>query len=146
VAREPQKPPLVSFLRARAFAARLDVDPWAAGICLPCLSLVVFPLDNGDEREALSWMRRVTPDLWAEGLEEYAVAIAQRARDDGVRDAAEALADLTLNGGRSAVARALVLRLAEVEVQRIRAEWHGRAFTSTPSPRAPPGVEPTRLR
>lgn len=140
MAREPQKPRLVSFLRARAFATRLDVDPWAAGICLACLSFVVFPLDNGDEREALTWLRRMTPDLWAEGLEAYALAVVQQARDDGVRDAEEALADLTLNGAQSAVARALVLRLAEVEVQRIRAEWHGRAL------RAPPGVEPTRLR
>jgi hypothetical protein len=140
VAREPQKPRLVSFLRARAFAARLDVDPWTAGICLPCLSFVVFPLDNGDEREALSWMRRMTPVLWAEGLEDYALAVVQRARDGGVRDAAEALADLTRNGAHSAVARALVLRLAEVEVQRIRAEWHGRSL------RAPPAVGPPRLR
>jgi hypothetical protein len=145
VAREPQRSRLVSFLRARAFAERLDVDPWAAGICLSCLSFVVFPLDNGEEREALAWMRRMTPDLWAEGLEAYALALVRRARDDGVRDAEEALADLTLNGAQSAVARALVLRLAEVEVQRIRTEWPGRGAVSTPSPRAPPGAEPTRL-
>lgn len=113
-------------MRARAFAVRLDVDPWAAGICLPCLSFVVFPLDSGDEREALAWMRRMTPDLWAEGLEEYATAVVRRARADGVRDADEALADLTLNGGQSAVARALVLRLAEVEVERLRAERSSR--------------------
>jgi hypothetical protein len=94
VAREPQRPRLVSFLRARAFAARLDVDPWAASICLSCLSFVVFPLDSGD----------------------------------------------------SAVARVLVLRLAEVEVQRIRVEWRGRMAAPTPPLRAPPGVEPTRLR
>ena len=123
MAPEPQRPKLFSFVRALAFAARLELDPWAAGICLACLSFVVFPLDNGDEREAMTWLRRMTPDLWAEGLAEYALAAVQRARDDGIRDAEEALADLARNGHQSAVARALVLRLAQIEVERMRADW-----------------------
>jgi hypothetical protein len=136
--REPSSPRLFSLLRARAFAARLDVDPWAARICLACLSFVVFPLDDGDEREALTWTRRMTPDLWAEGLDAYALSVVQRARDDGVRDAQEALADLTLNGGESAVARALVLRLAGVEVERLRAERRARPPAWSRALRAPP--------
>ena len=133
MAGEPQKPRLFSFLRARALAQRLDVDPWSAGVCLPCLSFVVFPLADGDEREAMAAVRRMTPVMWAEGLAEYAFAVVRRAREAGSRDADEALADLTLNGGRSAVARALVLRLADVEAQRLRTEWAGRARTE-PAP------------
>jgi hypothetical protein len=110
VAREPQNPRLVSFVRARASAARLDVDPWAVGICLACLSVAVFPLADGDERTAMTWMRRMTPQLWAEGLDEYAVAVA----------------------------RAHVLRLAEVEAQRLRAEWDARGCAHDRLLRAPP--------
>lgn len=108
--------------RARAFAAHLEVDPWQGGVCLLCLSFVTFPLDNGEEREAVSAARRMTPEIWDDGLEPYALAVVREARATGVPGAEEALADLTLNGGRSVFARALVLRLAEVEAQRIRRE------------------------
>ena len=35
-----------------------------------------MPLADGDEREALSWARTMTPDLWHEGLAEYALILA----------------------------------------------------------------------
>lgn len=109
---DPQQARRFTLMRARAFVARLDVDVGTTCICYACLSFVSFPLDAGDEREAVSWARRMTPDLWYEGLEEYALATVRAACDAGVRDAEQAYADLELAGGRSAVARALVLRLA----------------------------------
>ena len=119
---EPQKPRRFSPLRAGAFVASLEVDVSATRICYACLSFVSFPLVDGDEREALSWTRRLTPSLWYEGLEEYALSTVRAARDGGVRDAEGACADLELNGGESAVARALVLRLAEDLARRTKIE------------------------
>ena len=103
-------------------AAALDLDLGHVGICHACLSFVAFPLDAGDERKARSWARRMTPDLWAEGLAGPALAAAERAARDGVEGAATALADLERNGGRSAVARAIVLRLAADLVDQMRAD------------------------
>lgn len=111
-----------SLQRARAFAAGLEVDVGRAAICYACLSIVSFPLDAGKEKEALSEARAMTPILWEEGLEEYALTLVRRAASDGVRDADRALADLTERRGRSAVARALVLRLAADLARRTRAE------------------------
>jgi hypothetical protein len=108
--------------RARAFADRLEVDVSTTRICYACLSFVSFPLADGDEKEALSWARRLTPDLWGEGLREYALATVRAARDAGVRDGQAALADLEERGFRSAVARALVLRLADDLARRTRTE------------------------
>jgi hypothetical protein len=83
------------------------------GICHACLSFVSFALDNGDPSEISHWLRRVTPDLWADGLSEQALAAVRRACERGVPDAPAALADLERKGGRSSVARAIVRRLAE---------------------------------
>jgi hypothetical protein len=115
----PRRFPLA---RARAFADRLEVDVRATRVCLACLSFVSLPLGDGDEREAVSWARRMTPDLWHEGLEEYALAVVHRACAAGVRDAEAAAADLELKRGGSAVARALVLRLAADLSRRTRTE------------------------
>jgi hypothetical protein len=108
--------------RARRFAARLEVDVRHARICLACLSFVSWPVGEGDEREALRMARQVTPDLWHEGLAEYALPLVAEARDGGVPGADAALADLEGRGGRSAVARALVLRLADDLSRRTRTE------------------------
>jgi hypothetical protein len=108
--------------RARAFVARLDVDVGAVPICYACLSFVSFPLDLGDEREAVLWARRMTPDLWHEGLAEYAFAALADARERGLRDAEAALAELEEKHGRSSVARALVLALAADLAERSRVE------------------------
>jgi hypothetical protein len=108
-------------MRAAAVATELDV-PLDCGICLACLSFVAFAIDGGDEREIARQARRMTPDLWAEGLAEPALAAAARAVRDGVADAALALADLEQRGGRGAVARALVRRLAEQLSHEMRTE------------------------
>jgi hypothetical protein len=90
--------------RADAVAQELDVG-LDVGICHACLCFVTFALD--DSPAALSGqVRRMTPILWAEGLEAPALAAARRACERGVRDAHVALADLEQNGGRSATARA----------------------------------------
>jgi len=99
----------------------LDLDLDGVGICHACLSFVSFPLDRGDMREARSWARRMTPDLWAEGLADPAFEAVRAARDAGVAGAEEALADLELRGGGSAVARAIVLRLAAELAEEARA-------------------------
>jgi hypothetical protein len=112
----------LSLLRARTFAARLELDVGTARICYACLSFVSLSLHEGDERGALGWARRMTPDLWEEGLAEYALATVRAARDAGIRDADVALADLELNGGHGAVARAFVLCLAADLTRRTRTE------------------------
>jgi hypothetical protein len=94
----------------------------AIGICHACLSFVSFPLDDGDKREAKRQARTMTPILWEEGLAEPALAAVRKAQRDGVPNAADAIDELERNGGRSAVARAIVLRLAAdlAEQARIR--------------------------
>jgi hypothetical protein len=111
-----------SHLRAHAFVKRLELDVGAARICYACLSFVSIPLAEGDAREALGWARRMTPDLWHEGLAEYALATVRTARDAGIRDAPAALVDLELNGQDSAIARALVTALAADLTRRTRTE------------------------
>ena len=82
------------------------------GVCLACLSFAAFPLEAGDERTARREARRLTPILWDEGLELPALLAFERAKRDGVRDAAEAIEDVRRNGPHSATVRALVWRLA----------------------------------
>ena len=57
-------------------------------------------------------LRRITRDLWEDGLAEPALAAVRLAAEQGVPDAPEALADLERNGGTSVTARAIVRRLA----------------------------------
>jgi hypothetical protein len=97
--------------RADALTHELELD--LHGICHACLSFVSFALDSGDRAEIARWTRRMTPDLWHDGLSEKALAAVREARDRGVPDAAEALEDLERRGGRSIVARSIVRRLAE---------------------------------
>jgi hypothetical protein len=73
---------------------------------------VSFALDSGDRAEIARWTRRMTPDLWHDGLGAKALIAARVARDRGVPNAADALADLERRGGRSIVARSIVRRLA----------------------------------
>lgn len=98
----------------------------AAGICLPCLTFVAFPLDSGDERDARREARRIAPDLWAEGLELTALVALETAKRDGVDGAVEAIDDVQARGPRSPVVLAIVWRLAEQLVEdmhRSRAQW-----------------------
>lgn len=100
----------LSPLRAAALAERLEIP--FDGICLACLSFVSSAVHTGDERDVRVWVRRMTPDLWRDGLDEVALRhVGAAAADDA--DAAEALADLERDGPRSATARAIVLELAQ---------------------------------
>jgi len=107
--------------RADALATMLDVD-LDAGICHACLSFVSFALDEGDPVEIARQIRRLTPELWDDGLAEQAIAAVRRACEFGVPDAEAALADLERHCGRSAVARSIVQRLAEELSRRTRTE------------------------
>jgi hypothetical protein len=119
--------------RAAALAARLELT--LDRICLACLSFVAQPVADGDEAGARIWVRRMTPDLWQDGLDQLALAAVRRARERGDPDAAEALADLELSGPRSTVARAIVRRLAE---DLVRWEERQRTIQSRARPRLPP--------
>jgi hypothetical protein len=101
----------LSNARARDLAARLDVT--FDGVCLACLSLVSAAVRSGDERELSRWVRRMTSDLWSDGVDDIAIRWVRDAveRDDPA--AAQALADLEGDGPRSPVARAIVRRLGE---------------------------------
>jgi hypothetical protein len=68
-------------------------------------------------------LRRTTRDLWDDGLDGPALGAARRAAARGTRGAAEALADLEARGGRSVVARAIVLRLAEELSREAKRKW-----------------------
>lgn len=77
--------------RAAAFAKTLDFD-LDAGICHACLSFVSLALDEGDPVEIARQIRRMTPNLWDDGLAEPALAAVRRACEFGVPDAEAALA------------------------------------------------------
>ena len=95
----------------------LDLDVMTAGVCLPCLTLVAFPLDSGDKPAARREVRKLTPILWEEGLE-FAVLVAlETAKRDGVSGAAEAIEDVQRQGHRSHVVGQIVWRFAEQLVE-----------------------------
>jgi hypothetical protein len=98
--------------RIERVVAALDLQLDELRICEACLSFVTLPLDRGDEREVAQAIAHVAPDLWAEGLALPARLALERARAKGVPDAAEVLDELVLRGGRSRVAKTIVLRLA----------------------------------
>jgi hypothetical protein len=114
--------PKLNLDQARKAVAGADVDAYDARICLPCLSLVSFPLRDGNMRAALGACRSVTRDLWAEGLEGYAFEVVGSLCDRGVPGARRAKDDLTEHGGQSATARALVLALAAELTRRTEIE------------------------
>jgi len=107
--------------RAAVLAATLDIEVWKAGICLPCLSFVSFPLDHGDEREVRRQTLSMTPILWDEGLAPTARLALERAQKRGIKDADRALADVDSRGGRTTIARAIVRVLALQLVAEMRA-------------------------
>jgi hypothetical protein len=96
---------------------QLELDVMAAGVCLPCLTFVAFPLDVGDERTARREARKLAPDLWAEGLELTVLVALETAKRDGVGGAVEAIDDVQARGPRSPVVEAIVWRLAEQLVE-----------------------------
>jgi hypothetical protein len=100
-------------VNADAFARELDLCLDDVPICLACLSFVAFAVDSGDELEIRRWTRKMTPDLWEEGLALPVKQAIERARRGGVPGASDAVADLERSGSHSVIARAIVLRLAE---------------------------------
>ena len=98
---------------------RLELDVMTAGICLPCLTFVAFPLHSGDERQARREARKLTPILWQEGLELAVLVAHETAKRDGVGGATEAIDDVRCDGPRSPVVDAIVWRLAEQLVEDI---------------------------
>ena len=96
---------------------QLELDVMTAGICLPCLTFVAFPLDSGDERQARREARKLTPDLWDEGLELAVLVALETAKRDGVSGAVEAIEDVQRQGHRSPVVAAIVWRFAEQLVE-----------------------------
>jgi hypothetical protein len=130
----------LSKAKADAIVDRIQVRLDGSGVCLACLTFVAFPLDEGDEKNAASWTRRMTPDLWFDGLQEYALNVVRSARDSGVAGADVALVDLEQRGGRSAVARAIVRKLAGQMVEEMRAS-HASGERFPRNRRAPSGID-----
>src|SRR5438046_10760671 len=88
------------------FAAALDLELARTRVCLACLSFVSASLRKGDEREARSWTRRLTPDIWIEGLAAPALEAVRQASSNGLRYADAWLDDLEGRGGQRGGARA----------------------------------------
>ena len=101
---------------AEELANALELELYSAGVCLPCLTFVAFPLDSGDERTARREARKLKPDLWAEGLEPTTMLALETAKRDGVEGAVEAIEGVARNGWRAPVVHAIVWRLAELMV------------------------------
>jgi hypothetical protein len=108
-------------VQADALAARLELD--LNQVCHACLCFVSFALDEGEPREIARQLRRMTPDLWDDGLDAQALVATRQACELGFPDAPEALADLEQHGGKGIVARAIVRRLAEELSARARRHW-----------------------
>ena len=123
--------------RADALAARLDLD-LDSGICLACLSFVSIALDAGDTAETERQIRRVTVDLWNEGLADQAFAAVRDACDRGIPDAEDAFADLERDGGRSSIARSIVRRLAAELSRRVNTDMRLKAAARDRLRQAPP--------
>src|SRR5919197_4868763 len=122
----------ITFKAATLLAARLELDLDDTPICLACLSFVSLPLGSGDERDARSWTRRMTFDIWHEGLEQPARLALQRARDEGIPDAESALADVAERGGRSLAAQGIVWHLAGDLAARARGDLLKMGFDPRP--------------
>jgi hypothetical protein len=82
---------------------------------------------------------RMTPILWDEGLALPARLALERARRSGVAGAAAALEEVEARGGRSVVARAIVLRLATEQAARAQGDLLKMGFEPWPPPPADRG-------
>ena len=98
---------------AATLAERLDLDLDELPVCLACLSIVSSEIDGGEEPKIRGAVFRMTPDLWADGLELPAWQALESARDRGVAGAREALGELAACGPRSRIARAIVRVLGQ---------------------------------
>jgi hypothetical protein len=96
---------------ADRLAANLELSVHDIGICHACLSFVSMAIDTGDEREIRRETNRMTPDLWADGLDVPLKMALARARERGVPNVDDAFDDVADRGPRSAIAKAVVRRL-----------------------------------
>jgi hypothetical protein len=119
---------------AEELAAALDLDVDDVAICHACLSFVAFALDSGDEREVGRWIRRIAPELWAEGLERPVRLALERAGKRGVASTADAIASVARLGPRSPVVHAIVRRLAVDLSARAKGDLLRMGFEPWPPP------------
>jgi hypothetical protein len=110
-------------------AAALELDLDDLPICLACLSFVTMAIDEGDDRKVRRQTNRMTPILWEEGLAQPARLALARARQRGIPGAAAALSEVERSGGRCAISRAIVRRLAEGLAARAQGDLLKMGFT-----------------
>lgn len=106
---------------AHVLASRLELDYATGPICLACLTFVSFPLDLGEELKARREAAALAPHFWEEGLEGSLRSALERASERGVERAAEAMRELDRLGPRSELVTAVVLQLANSQVEEMRA-------------------------
>jgi hypothetical protein len=123
--------------RCDELARELELDVDRLPICLACLSIVSAAVDAGHEPAIRGATSRMTPDLWAEGLELPAWAALKAARDRGRPGAAEALSEVAARGPRSGVARSIVRVLAEQLAERSGGDLLEMGWTAWPPPGLP---------
>jgi hypothetical protein len=122
----------VTRTQAQRLADALDLDVDDMAICHACLSFVSFELDSGNERKIEGWITRISPDLWAEGLEQPVRLALGRACERGVAHAEEALCSVEAEGSRSRIVRAIVRRLAVDLRERARGDLLKMGFQPWP--------------
>jgi hypothetical protein len=95
-------------------------------------------MDGGDPAEIRRELRRMSPDLWMDGLAEPALAAVRAARDRGDPDAEAALEELEHRGGRSTVAQGIVRHLAEKLRREVHTELRLEELARPRLPQSPP--------
>ena len=121
-------------MSVQQLVAALDLDVFEIGICLPCLSFVSFPLDDGDEREVSRSIRQFAPILWEEGLALPLQSALERARRDGVDGAEAAIVDVGRNGPRAPIVSAVIRALAAELSRRTREQLELEGLLRPPAP------------
>ena len=106
-----------------------SLDVGLDGVCFACLGMVAMAIDVGNPDEVRREVRRLAPDLWADGLREQVLGALAAAAAQGVPGAGAALDDAERRQGRSRISAAVVLRLAEQLSRRVHADarLHDRA-------------------
>lgn len=110
--------------QADAFAVRLDVG--LDGVCLLCLSFITGAMHDGDPKEVRRWVRRMSPSLWEDGLEQTILDALALAVASGEPDAELWLAEVKQQGPKGILVSAVVRRLAEQ-----LADWERRSRTAS---------------
>jgi hypothetical protein len=115
---------MLPFRRALSLSRRLDLDVDRMPICLMCLLDVALALHAGDEPQTRGATVRVSPDLWDEGLEAPLRLALERACEEAIPDARQALEDVDRLGPRTTIARAAVRLLAHQLNVRTYSAWN----------------------